>query len=359
MSYLNFEEITTGIQLLATEYGDFCDLVTLPHTSVETRQVHALALGDTRGPDMKTVIYVGGVHAREWIPPDALVYLAADLLEARKGGTGLTYGEARITADEISQIFANMQLLILPCANPDGRVYSQEVDPDWRKNRVPNPMPDGGMCHGVDLNRNFDVAWDFRRTFAPNAVSASDDPCHKYIYVGPEAASEPETRNIVWLLDHYTGARWYLDIHSAVPAVFHNWGLDDIQTDTPEMNFLNPAHDGQRGIAGDTAYREFIEEADAAELLRLSQLMAKEIHKVRGDDYEVSAAFSLYATSGASDDYAYSRHHANQDKPKVLGFTMECGHDFQPEFNEAENVMREVSAALVKFAADVSTTAIA
>ena len=40
--------------------------------------------------------------------------------------------------------------------------------------------------------------------------------------------------------------------------------------------------------------------------------------------------------------------------PKVLGFTMECGHDFQPEWSEAEDVIREVSASLARFAADVS-----
>lgn len=357
MSYLSFEEIVTGVRNLATEYDAFCDLVTLPNTSVEARDVLALALGDTRGPEVRTVVYVGGVHAREWIPPDALLYFAADLLEARRAGTGLSWGDARISAEELGRIFATLQLVILPCANPDGRIYSQEVDPDWRKNRARNVRLDGGLCHGVDINRNFDVAWDFRRTFAPDAVSASDDPCNKYLYVGPEAASEPETANIVWLLDHFTGTGWYLDIHSAVPAIYHNWGLDELQSDAPEMNFLNPAHDGQRGIAGDTLYREFIEPADATEMARLSQLMAEEIRKVRGDDYEVSASFSLYATSGASDDYAYSRHRADTGKPKVLGFTMECGHAFQPEFAEAEEVMREVSAALARFAAEVSSVA--
>jgi hypothetical protein len=39
--------------------------------------------------------------------------------------------------------------------------------------------------------------------------------------------------------------------------------------------------------------------------------------------------------------------------PKVLGFTIECGHDFQPDWTEAEDVIREVSAALSRFAADV------
>ncbi len=357
MSYLSYDEISSGIQLLCDEYSDYCRLVQLPNTSVETRTIYAMAIADHVGTDAKTAIVVGGVHAREWIPPDALLFLCADLLEARAKGTGLRYGNAYISKQEIEQVFAKLQFVVLPCANPDGRVYSQMVDPDWRKNRSRNAKPDGTVCHGVDLNRNFDVAWDFKQAFAPNSVSASDDPCNKYIYVGPQAASEPETRNIVWLLDHYKGTRWYLDIHSAIPAVFHSWGLDENQSAQPGMNFLNPAHDGQRGIAGDTVYQEFIKASDLAELNRLSQLMADEIQQVRGDQYDVSAGFSLYATSGASDDYAYSRHIADPAKPKVLGFTMECGHEFQPDWQEAQEVMREVAAALVRFAVDASAQA--
>ena len=357
MTYLNVDELTSGTELIASAYPDFSDLIRLPNPSVENRSILALAIGDTREPDRPTAIFVGGVHAREWIPPDALFYLVADLLEARAQGSGLRYGGAAFSADDIQRIFRDVQLVILPCANPDGRLYSQTEEPYWRKNRSFNPLPDGRLCRGVDLNRNFDVAWDFRRTFSPGYVSASDNPCHANLYVGPEPASEPETKNIVWLLDSYPGARWYLDIHSAIPAVFHSWGLDESQSESPEMNFLNPTHDGTRGVPGDT-YREFIETEDLAELQRLSRMMADDIEKVRGDRYEVGAAFSLYATSGASDDYAFSRHRHDPTKSKILGFTMECGHDFQPDWEEAEAVIREVAAALTAFAADVSRSSV-
>ena len=356
MSYLSYDEIVAGVHALAAAYADRCRLIELPNTSAGGRKVLALELGEGQAVARRTAIYVGGVHAREWIPPDALLYLSADLLEAGANGVGLSYGTARIEADEVRRIFAGMRLVVLPCANPDGRVYSQEVDPDWRKNRGDSA---DDVCVGVDINRNFDVAWDFRRTFAPGYVSASDDPCHKYVYVGPDAASEPETRNIVWLLDKYPDAGWFIDVHGAVPAVFYNWGLDEPQSVDPAKTFLNPSFDGLRGIAGDDAYREFIDPADAVELRRLSDLMAAEIAKVRGDSYDVSPSFSLYATSGASDDYAYSRHRADPALAKVLGFTIECGHDFQPEWAEAEAVIREVSAALARFAAEVSIEAVA
>jgi murein tripeptide amidase MpaA len=357
VAYLNVEELTAGAEVLAQTYPGHVELIRLPNPSVDNRDITALALCDDRDPGRRTAIFVGGVHAREWMPPDALLYLAADLLEARAQGMGLRYGDAAFTADQIARVFQNLQLLILPCANPDGRHHSQTVEPLWRKNRSTNPLPGGGQCRGVDLNRNFDVAWDFRRTFAPDAVSASDDPCHPTLYVGPAPASEPETRNIVWLLDTYTGSKWYLDIHSAIPAVFHGWGLDENQSEAPGMSFLNTAHDGQRGIPGDS-YSEFIPSGDLQEVKRLARLMAEEIEKVRGDRYDVGPAFSLYATSGASDDYASSRHHRDPSLPKVLGFTMECGHDFQPDWDEAEAVIREVGAALTAFAVDVSRSEI-
>ena len=52
----------------------------------------------------------------------------------------------------------------------------------WRKNRVQSSQPG---CFGVDLNRNFDVAWGTR--------GSSDNPCSdSYHGVAPE--SEPEIK---------------------------------------------------------------------------------------------------------------------------------------------------------------------
>jgi hypothetical protein len=145
-----------------------------------------------------------------------------------------------------------------------------------------------------------------------------------------------------------------IDVHSAIPAIFHSWGLDENQIDNETFNFLNPVHDGKRGIAGDASYREFINAADLREVTRLSQLMRDAITAVKGDAYDISAAFSLYATSGASDDYAFSRHRVDPQRPKIYGFTIECGHEFQPEWTKAQLVIQEVCAALVGFAAEVS-----
>ena len=293
------------------------------------------------------IVVTGGMHAREWVPPDALVNLAADLLEAYSMGTGLRYGGKSFSAEDIRSMVEGLQLVLFPCVNPDGRHHSQTVEPMWRKNRN-RVRPDlDARCVGVDLNRNFDALWDFRRHFAPDfEVSASDDPCHPQVYVGPAAASEAETRNVVWLLDRYPGTRWFVDVHSYVPAIYHTWGFDENQTSDPAMSFRNPAFDGQRGGAGD-AYREYIPGQDLEALEDLGRLMSDAIAAASGTAYELGQSFALYPTSGTSDDYAYSRHFVDGTRSKILGFTIECGRSFQPPWQEAEDVIREVCAALL------------
>lgn len=353
MSYLNVDEIETALQSLAAEYPELTELIELPHRTHEGRRVRCLRIGTD--PQRPGVLLLGGVHAREWVPPDALVSLAADLLEAATRGTGLVYGNHQVPADRVQQVLEGTTLYVVACVNPDGRHHSQTVEPMWRKNRRPHPA--GGICTGVDVNRNFDFLWEHTAKFHPDAdVATSADPCDpRQVYRGPAAASEPETRNVVHLLDTYPGIRWHVDVHSFVPVILHNWGSDEHQSTDPEQNFRNPAFDALRGIPGDTAYREYLPAADLEAELALGARMSEAIRQVRGDEYPVTPAFGgLYPTSGASDDYAYSRHFSDPSRTRVLGFTIECAHSFQPPWAEAEHVIREVSAGLLALAAAVA-----
>lgn len=351
MAYRNVEEIEDAIEALAAAYPDVTELVPLPNKTAEGRQCHALRIGPAdAGAEAEAtgaVMALGGMHAREWVPPDALVNLAADLLEARSLGTGLRYGGQRFTAEEVRGVVEGLQLVLFPCVNPDGRNHSQTAEPMWRKNRRRVREDLGPGCVGVDLNRNFDALWDFRRHFAPDSgVSASDDPCHPQVYVGPSVASEPETQNVVWLLERYPGTRWFVDVHSYVPATYFTWGFDQNQTSDPAKNFRNPAFDGRRGRADDS-YGEHIVPEDAEALRELGTATNAAIRNVGGTVYDLGQSFALYPTSGTSDDYAYARHLVDGSKGKVLGFTVECGKEFQPTWQEAEDVIREVCAGMV------------
>ena len=345
MAYLNVDEIESALENLAAAYPATTELIAVPNLTHEGRQTHVLRLGATNA-EHDGVLILGGVHAREWVPPDALISLAADLLEAFEQGTGLAYGDKGFAASEISQVMQSLSILVYPCVNPDGRHFSQTADPQWRKNRSPN----GGGCVGVDINRNFDFLWDHSVKFAADSgVSASADPCDRNVYRGPSPASEAETRNIVWLLDGSPHIRWHIDVHSAVPIILHSWGSDQNQTAHTAQNFLNSAFDRVRGLKDDTAYGEYISEDDLDIVTSLTQHMDKAISEVRGLGYGVEQAYGLYPTSGASDDYAFSRSFADSSRTKVYGFTIECGRSFQPTWDEAEDVIREVCAGLIAF----------
>ena len=88
MSYLSYDEIVTGVQALADAYPDRCRLIELPNPSAEGRKVLALELGEGCAAARPTAIYVGGVHAREWIPPDALLYLARTCSRRARAASG-------------------------------------------------------------------------------------------------------------------------------------------------------------------------------------------------------------------------------------------------------------------------------
>jgi murein tripeptide amidase MpaA len=347
VAYMNVDEIESALDGLATSHQGVAELIPLPNRTPEGRQSHALRIGPPDAQGANAILFTGGLHAREWVPPDALVNLAADVLEAHARGTGLRYGGQRFSAADIRAVVEGLQLLLFPCVNPDGRHHSQTAEPMWRKNRrraVPGSDP---ACVGVDINRNFDALWDFRRYFAPDShVSASDNPCDPQVYVGPAAASETETRNVVALIDRYPRLRWFVDLHSYVPAIFYSLGFDADQTSDPTMNFRNPAFDGQRGRGG-SPYREFIPADDLSALQNLGTKVNQAIAAASGTGYELEQSFTLYPTSGASDDYAYSRHFVQGASSKILSFTIECGRSFQPPWAEAENVIREVCAGLI------------
>lgn len=355
MAYMNVDEIEAALDALATSHPGVSELILLPNRTSEGRQSHALRIGPADAQGADGILFTGGLHAREWVPPDALVNLAADVLEAHARGTGLRYGNLRFSADDIRGVVEKLQLVVFPCVNPDGRHHSQTAEPMWRKNRRQVVPGHGPECVGVDINRNFDALWDFRRCFAPDSrVSASDNPCDLQVYVGPTAASEAETRNVVALIERYPHLRWFVDVHSHVPAIFYSWGFDTDQSSDPTMNFHNPAFDGQRG-RGSHGYGEFIPTDDLNLLKSLGGKMNHAISAVSGTGYELSQSFTLYPTSGASDDYAYSRHFARGANSKILSYTIECGRDFQPPWAEAENVIREVCGALITLG--VSATA--
>ena len=349
MTYLSVVEVESALIALSASHPSICKLITLPHITVEGRTTHAVVVGtQCNKTDVDAYYLTGCVHAREWGSADILVNMATDLCDAFSMGTGVAYGGKYFSAAEVQTLLGRINIIIYPCVNPDGRDYSQNTYGLWRKNR--NSVDSGGVAAniGIDINRNQDFLWDLTK-FAPAArnpnflgsTNPGDDTYH-----GHAPVSEVETQNINYIHDTYTNIRWYIDCHSYSGDILYVWGDDEMQLTDTNMNFRNAADDGQRGLVGDS-YNEYIPGDDLSQLQNLAAAFTRSLGEVRGTYYVAKPGFSLYATAGTNDDYAYSRHFADSSKSKTLAYTVEWGITFQPLFPEMGEIIKDVSAGLI------------
>jgi len=350
--YLTAEEVERAIDIGVTNHAGYFERIPLPNLTWEKRRVHAVRIGKGTGKNRPAVCFIGGVHGREWGGPDILIYFAVRLLRAYRDRQGFRLGKHVVSPARVRRLVETMDIVLLPQVNPDGRRYSMDRHPFWRKNRRPAPRGKDHRSIGVDLNRNFPFLWRFDHHFAPGTVESSHKPGDYETYVGPRAASEPETRNVIWLLDRFPNIRYYVDLHSYGETILHSWGSDDNQHREPRMCFRNKAYDGKRGRIHDDLYREYMPADDTEEAVRMGRHMSAAIELVRGRRYQVKQSVGLYPTAGSSDDYAYSRHFADARKGRLIAYTIEWGRShastpFHPPYPEMRKVMREVSAGLL------------
>lgn len=159
---------------------------------------------------------------------------------------------------------AEVDVYVVPMANPDGYVYTWTTNRFWRKNRRINADSD---CNGVDLNRN----WDFHF-----GVGASDRPCSE-VYKGPSAFSEPETRALRdAMLREKDNLMLVLSLHSYGQFLLYPWGwtAEEEAPGTPQ-------------------------------LIATGQVFVEAVKAATGAQYSVkNSAGDLYLASGATDDWA-------------------------------------------------------
>jgi murein tripeptide amidase MpaA len=348
---MNVDEIGSAIDGLVNEFG--LPTITLPNGTAEGTPSTGGQVGPGIDPGLYHIYFTAGVHARERGGPDGLIYFISDLLHAQRAGTGLTYGSRSFSNTDVITAL-NTGIVFFPLVNPDGVRHDQATDSLWRKNRNPASSDGSPQSVGVDINRNYDFLWDFRTKFdqAVTASSslASDNPRLETFH-GTGPFSEPETRNVAWILDQFPRLRWYMDIHSAAGQILYNWGDDDNQSRDPGMSFLDPRWDGRRGVVNIDDYREWISEEDGEAARGVARRVASAMRAVGGRSFVPVQAVGLFPTSGASDDYAFSRFQAKPELNKTYGYTMEFGYpsNFYPTITEFHQNVLDVGAGLMEF----------
>ncbi|KAK3382228.1 hypothetical protein B0T24DRAFT_564212 [Lasiosphaeria ovina] len=347
-SIMNVAEIKSAVGGLVAKYG--VASYNLPYTTFNGATQYAAYVGAGADTSKYHLYLSAAVHARERGGPDNLVYWVADLLAANASGGGLTYGKKTYTNAQVRSVLA-AGIVFFPLVNPDGVAYDQSSGALWRKNRSTRSGSSGSSV-GVDINRNFDFLWNFKKYFASSVAPASASPSSETFY-GTAAASEPETKNHVSVYDKFPKIRWFLDIHSAAGDMLYSWGDDDDQSTNTAMSFLSAAYDGKRGTVGDTAYKEYIPSADLTAIKQVAAATVAAMKAVGGRSYVSQQSVGLYPTSGASDDYAFSRYWAKGGAVnKVYGYTMEFGYstNFYPTLAEFNQNILDTNAGFTDWA---------
>ncbi len=338
--YRTFAQIDQLGGQLAELFPQHCQRFQLPELSVQGRPVFALRVRAGTGDNRRGVLLVGGVHARELMNPDALVELAVQLVVSYRNGTDIVLDRRVWPAADIRLMMEALDIYLVPCANPDGRHHVMTVDDLWRKNRRDNPNT---TCDGVDLNRNCDLLWGVTQG------QTSCSPCSD-VFAGSAVFSEPETRNVQFLLDTRR-IDCFVDVHSYSELVLYPWGHVRTQTTDPTKRFTTLPSGTCQPIA-DPTYQEYMTPRDEQRFVTVAQRIVQAIADVRGRSYTPQTGFGLYGTTGTHSDYAYARHIADSDTRKTYGYTFETGpwagnarDSFHPA--DPEPIKREAKSGLL------------
>jgi len=252
-------------------HADFPEIISEPISigeTIEGRNIWAVKISDfpEEDQDEPEVLFVSLLHAREAITQAALMEVMHILLEGYNQDERLT------------RLVDEREIWFIPCFNPDGYAYNEEINPDgggmWRKNRRENE--DGSM--GVDLNRNWGFEW------GRDNLGSDPDP-DSNTYRGTEPFSEPETQ---------AGREFMNERNFTVSVFFHAYG--NLCLIPPAYDYVHVPH---RGVC-----------------MALGEKMTVESTYLVGTGWEI-----IYLTNGDSDDWIYG----SDEHELILPFTIEIG----------------------------------
>lgn len=230
---------------------------------------------------------MGAIHAREYVTAETVTRFVEHLLN--------NYGSDA----DATWLLDYYEIHAVPVVNPDGRKKA-EAGSSWRKNTDNDDGCRIASYVGTDLNRNSSFHW--------GGAGASTNPCDD-LYRGPSPASEPETQAVQNYVSSIfpdqrgpniddpaplDAAGLFISLHSYSNLILWPWG----DTNTPAPN--------------------------GTQLQTLGRKMAY------FNGYTPQQSIGLYATTGATDDWAYG-------ELGLAAYTYEMGTTFFQSCSTFEN----------------------
>jgi carboxypeptidase A1 len=228
--YQKLDQIHEYFDALAMQYPMLVEPFSIGK-SYEGREITGITINCRNCTDTtKEFLFHGGIHAREWIGPATVSYMATQLLE-------------RYNSDPlITRLVNSYKFHIIPVLNVDGYIYSHKEDRMWRKNVQPN----GLFCKGTDLNRNWDAGW--------SGPGASRNPCSD-AYHGSAPFSAPESAAIAAWIKQNKNLKGYIDFHAFSQLWMYPFGYTcrDKAPDAKDMDIVaKRAVKGLKAVHGET-----------------------------------------------------------------------------------------------------------
>ena len=315
-TYRTLADYNADMTALAAERPGIAKTFTLPHKSLDGREVHGIEIGRDvkRAEDGRPVFLLMGVHhAREWPSGELAMEFAVDLVK--------NYGADK----RITDLLDRARVIVVPVVNVDGFHMSRtdgalidlrEVDSGGLVSLLATPgnaykrkncrivdgvdTPDGscaaaatspgGFGVGIDLNRNYGGFWG-----GPGASATFADPTYR----GPGPFSEPEIQNVRELVSS-----------RQVTTLISNHTYSNL--------VLRP-----NGVHPDTIGHDGHPVGNAPDEEGLKALGAK---MTAANGYANIHGWELYDTTGTTEDWSYNA-------TGGYGYTFEIGpNEFHPPF---------------------------
>ncbi|KHL09997.1 Ig-like domain-containing protein [Mumia flava] len=268
--FRTWDDYVAEMDRLAAEHPDLVEKFVMPEKTTQGREVYGLVISSdvATADDKPAFVDVGLHHGNEWASAELTMEYAIEVVENADSPT-------------YASLLDDARLVVVPVVNVDGLIA------DTRQ-----------VATGVDMNRNYGFGWANRSR------------------PGTGPWSEPETRNMRWLLSTSQGTVFNTQ-HTCIKVVLY----------PPLLKAAGPAQDTPRLHA-----------------------LAADVAASYGPDYSALASADDYETNGEAIDYAYYATRGLSITTETCPDVRPRGHEFGPEVldvydNHAEAMTKAFTTA--------------